>query len=151
MAAGLTLEEKNLTWFVEAFQAHVEKVLNPEDLNAKIITDGNLLSDQISMYTAENLREAGPWGQQFPEPCFEGIFLINQQRVVGENHLKLILSHPSAPEVFIDAIYFNMDIECWPNNQVQQARCVYRLDINEFRGQQKLQLLVQHMMPVSGD
>jgi len=151
MAAGLTLEEKNLTWFVEAFQAHVEKVLNPEDLNAKIITDGNLISDQISMYTAENLREAGPWGQQFPEPCFEGIFLINQQRVVGENHLKLVLSHPSAPKLFIDAIYFNMDVEQWPNNEIQQARCVYRLDINEFRGQQKLQLLVQYMMPATGD
>ena len=136
MAAGLTLEEKNLTWFVEAFQAHVEKVLNPEDLNAKIITDGNLISDQISMYTAENLREAGPWGQQFPEPCFEGIFLINQQRVVGENHLKLVLSHPSAPKLSIDAIYFNMDVEQWPNNEIQQARCVYRLDINEFRGRQ---------------
>jgi single-stranded-DNA-specific exonuclease len=151
MAAGLTLEEKNLTWFVEAFQAHVEKVLNPEDLNAKIITDGNLISDQISMYTAENLREAGPWGQQFPEPCFEGIFLINQQRVVGENHLKLVLSHPSAPKLSIDAIYFNMDVEHWPNNEIQQARCVYRLDINEFRGQQKLQLLVQYMMPATGD
>ena len=151
MAAGLTLEEKNLAWFVEAFQAHVEKVLNPEDLNAKIITDGNLISDQISMYTAENLREAGPWGQQFPEPCFEGIFLINQQRVVGENHLKLVLSHPSAPKLSIDAIYFNMDVEQWPNNEIQQARCVYRLDINEFRGQQKLQLLVQYMMPATGD
>ena len=151
MAAGLTLEEKNLTWFVEAFQAHVEKVLNPEDLNAKIITDGNLISDQISMYTAENLREAGPWGQQFPEPCFEGIFLINQQRVVGETHLKLVLSHPSAPKLSIDAIYFNMDVEQWPNNEIQQARCVYRLDINEFRGQQKLQLLVQYMMPATGD
>ena len=151
MAAGLTLEEKNLTWFIEAFQAHVEKVLNPEDLNAKIITDGNLISDQISMYTAENLRKAGPWGQQFPEPCFEGIFLINQQRVVGENHLKLVLSHPSAPKLSIDAIYFNMDVEQWPNNEIQQARCVYRLDINEFRGQQKLQLLVQYMMPATGD
>ena len=151
MAAGLTLEEKNLTWFIEAFQAHVEKVLNPEDLNAKIITDGNLISDQISMYTAENLREAGPWGQQFPEPCFEGIFLINQQRVVGENHLKLVLSHPSAPKLSIDAIYFNMDVEQWPNNEIQQTRCVYRLDINEFRGQQKLQLLVQYMMPATGD
>ena len=151
MAAGLTLEEKNLTWFVEAFQAHVEKVLNPEDLNAKIITDGNLISDQISMYTAENLREAGPWGQQFPEPCFEDTFLINQQRVVGENHLKLVLSHPSAPKSSIDAIYFNMDVEQWPNNEIQQARCVYRLDINEFRGRQKLQLLVQYMMPATGD
>lgn len=151
MAAGLTLEEKNLTWFVEAFQAHVEKVLNPEDLNAKIITDGNLISDQISMYTAENLREAGPWGQQFPEPCFEDTFLINQQRVVGENHLKLVLSHPSAPKLSIDAIYFNMDVEQWPNNKIQQARCVYRLDINEFRGQQKLQLLVQYMMPATSD
>ena len=112
-----------------------------------MITDGCLESDHINMETAELLRESGPWGQQFPEPCFEGIFTIKQQRVVGEHHLKLVLTQEAEPYTDIDAIYFNMDLEHWPNQLIQQARCVYRLDINEFRGQEKLQLLIQHMQP----
>ena len=151
MAAGLTLEEEKLELFIQAFQSHVDQVLNPDDLNAKMVTDGSLESEQISMHTADLLRESGPWGQQFPEPCFEGVFTIKQQRIVGEKHLKLLLSHGSAPHINLDAIYFNMDTQQWPNSLVTQANCVYRLDINEFRGQQKLQLLVQHMVPVSGD
>lgn len=151
MAAGLTLEEEKLELFIQAFQSHVDQVLNPDDLNAKMVTDGSLESEQISMHTADLLRESGPWGQQFPEPCFEGVFTIKQQRIVGEKHLKLALKHGSAPHINLDAIYFNMDTQQWPNSLVTQANCVYRLDINEFRGQQKLQLLVQHMVPVSGD
>ena len=151
MAAGLTLEEEKLELFIQAFQSHVDQVLNPDDLNAKMVTDGSLESEQISMHTADLLRESGPWGQQFPEPCFEGVFTIKQQRIVGEKHLKLALNHGSAPHINLDAIYFNMDTQQWPNSLVTQANCVYRLDINEFRGQQKLQLLVQHMVPVSGD
>jgi len=151
MAAGLTLEEEKLELFIQAFQRHVDQVLNPDDLNAKMVTDGSLESEQISMHTADLLRESGPWGQQFPEPCFEGVFTIKQQRIVGEKHLKLALNHGSAPHINLDAIYFNMDTQQWPNSLVTQANCVYRLDINEFRGQQKLQLLVQHMVPVSGD
>lgn len=151
MAAGLTLEEEKLELFIQAFQRYVDQVLNPDDLNAKMVTDGSLESEQISMHTADLLRESGPWGQQFPEPCFEGVFTIKQQRIVGEKHLKLALNHGSAPHINLDAIYFNMDTQQWPNSLVTQANCVYRLDINEFRGQQKLQLLVQHMVPVSGD
>jgi single-stranded-DNA-specific exonuclease len=145
MAAGLTLEEEKLDLFIHAFQSHVDQVLNPDDLNAKMITDGCLDSEQVSMHTAELLRESGPWGQQFPEPCFEGIFTIKQQRVVGEKHIKLILSHTSAPHINLDAIYFNMDAQQWPNLLATLANCVYRLDINEFRGQKKLQLLIQYM------
>ena len=147
MAAGLTLEEKQLETFSVAFQEYVYRALNPEDLKAKVITDGCLESDHINMETAELLRESGPWGQQFPEPCFEGIFTIKQQRVVGEHHLKLVLTQEAEPYTDIDAIYFNMDLEHWPNQLIQQARCVYRLDINEFRGQEKLQLLIQYMQP----
>ena len=148
MAAGLTLEEEKLELFIQAFQSHVDQVLNPDDLNAKMVTDGSLESEQISMHTADLLRESGPWGQQFPEPCFEGVFTIKQQRIVGEKHLKLLLSHGSAPHINLDAIYFNMDAEQWPNSLVTQANCVYRLDINEFRGQQKLQLLIQYICAV---
>ena len=145
MAAGLTLDEDKLASFIQAFQKHVELTINPDDLNAKIVTDGSLTSDQMSLHTAEILREAGPWGQQFPEPCFEGSFTIRQQRVVGEKHLKLVLSHPSAPHINLDAIYFNMDTQQWPNASATHAKCVYRLDINEFRGQEKLQLVVQYL------
>ena len=145
MAAGLTLDEDKLASFIQAFQSHVDQTINADDLNAKIVTDGSLSSDQMSLHTAEMLREAGPWGQQFPEPCFEGSFTIRQQRVVGEKHLKLVLSHPSAPHINLDAIYFNMDTQQWPNASAAHAKCVYRLDINEFRGQEKLQLVVQYL------
>ena len=67
MAAGLTLEEEKLELFIQAFQSHVDQVLNPDDLNAKMVTDGSLESEQISMHTADLLRESGPWGQQFPD------------------------------------------------------------------------------------
>ena len=145
MAAGLSLLEKNLEQFTEALQKHVAKALNEDDLAAKVITDGSLESKQLTIHTAEVLREAGPWGQQFSEPCFEGCFKLKQQRIVGENHLKLVLADEATPEINIDAIYFNIDASLWPNNQAQRVRCVYRLDINEYRGQEKLQFLIQYM------
>ena len=100
-------------------------------------------SDQLSMNTAHLLRDGGPWGQLFPEPCFEGLFHIKQQRIVGEKHLKLVLAHESEPNRGIDAICFNIDIDEWPNHRAETVRCVYRLDINEYRGLEKLQLLIQ--------
>ena len=145
MAAGLSLLEKNLEQFTEALQQHVAKALNEDDLAAKVITDGSLESKQLTIHTAEVLREAGPWGQQFSEPCFEGCFKLKQQRIVGENHLKLVLADEAAPEINIDAIYFNIDASLWPNKDAQRVRCVYRLDINEYRGQEKLQFLIQYM------
>ena len=145
MAAGLSLPENKFEQFTEALQTYVEKALNDDDLAAKVITDGSLESNQLTMHTAELLREAGPWGQQFSEPCFDGNFELKQQRIVGENHLKLVLAHEATPEINIDAIYFNIDTDLWPNNQAQRVRCVYRLDINEYRGQEKLQFLIQYM------
>ena len=145
MAAGLSLLEKNLEQFTEALQQHVVKALNEDDLAAKVITDGSLESKQLTIHTAEVLREAGPWGQQFSEPCFEGCFKLKQQRIVGENHLKLVLADEATPEINIDAIYFNIDASLWPNKDAQRVRCVYRLDINEYRGQEKLQFLIQYM------
>ena len=143
MAAGLSLEEDKLAQFEQAFQQQVEQSLSADDLQAKLVTDGELHNAEMSMHTAELLRDSGPWGQLFPEPCFEGLFLIKQQRIVGEKHLKLVLAPHSEPTRNIDAICFNVDIQEWPNDQAQTVRCVYRLDINEYRGQETLQLMVQ--------
>ena len=145
MAAGLSLSEDKLAEFENAFQAQVAKSVSTDDLQAKLVTDGSLEPQQISMHTAELLRDAGPWGQLFPEPCFQGDFRIVQQRIVGEKHLKLVLSPSNQPEIAIDAIWFNIDTARWPNPEAQTVKCVYRLDINEFRGVESLQLMVQHL------
>ena len=81
MAAGLTMEESHLENFSNAFREYVNTVISSDDLNARIMTDGSLEEEQINMQTAIMLREAGPWGQQFPEPSFQGIFKIKQQHI----------------------------------------------------------------------
>lgn len=149
MAAGLTMEESRLENFSNAFREHVNTVISSDDLNARIMTDGSLEEEQINMQTASMLIEAGPWGQQFPEPSFQGIFKIKQQRIVGKNHLKLLLQLHSNPVDTFDAIHFNVDLDCWPSDKYQNVTCVYRLEINEFRGRESLQLVIEHMFPES--
>jgi single-stranded-DNA-specific exonuclease len=145
MAAGLSLDRDNLAQFTQAFQQQVANSLSPDDLQAKLVTDGCLQPEQLNMPTAQLLRDAGPWGQLFPEPCFQGDFIIVQQRIVGENHLKLVLAPHNQPDLVIDAIWFNIDTARWPDRNAGTVRCVYRLDINEYRGEEKIQLLVQHI------
>jgi len=145
MAAGLSLNEDKLREFEQAFEQQVAQLVTEDDLQARLITDGCLEAQQLSMHTAEMLRDAGPWGQLFPEPCFQGDFRIVQQRIVGERHLKLVLAPHNQPEIAIDAIWFNIDTARWPNPEAETVHCVYRLDINEFRGLESLQLMVQHL------
>lgn len=148
MAAGLTLQEARLTEFEQAFQRQVARSLSDDDLQVKLVTDGSLSAQQLAMPTAQLLRDGGPWGQQFPEPSFTGNFVIVQQRIVGENHLKLSLAPQAQPDRVIDAIWFNIDTTCWPNSAITDVNCVYKLDINEFRGLEKVQLLIQHLQPL---
>jgi single-stranded-DNA-specific exonuclease len=149
MAAGLTLEQSQLAEFEQAFQRQVAQCLSADDLQVKLVTDGSLSAQQLAMPTAQLLRDAGPWGQQFPEPSFTGNFQIVQQRIVGENHLKLSLAPQDQPDQVIDAIWFNIDTAAWPNPALTDVNCVFKLDINEFRGMEKVQLLIQHMQPLS--
>lgn len=146
MAAGLSIDEQALKEFQCALEDQVTQSINDSDLQAHLITDGDLTVDQITMSTAQLLRDAGPWGQLFPEPCFEGVFVAKQQRIVGDKHLKLVLAPDTSPQKSIDAIQFNVDLEKWPCNS-ERVRCVYRMDINEYRGRESLQLMIQYMEP----
>jgi single-stranded-DNA-specific exonuclease len=110
-----------------------------------ILSDGYLQPEQFDLAIAQELRDAGPWGQGFPAPVFNGVFELKQQRLVGQKHLKMILQQG---DKLIDAIAFNIDPELWPNLSIKQVSCVYSLDINEFRGQRTVQLLVQLLTPV---
>ncbi len=146
MAAGLSIKKSLFGAFKEAFDLEVRKQLTADDLQAEMHTDGELMPDQVSMATAYTLREGGPWGQSFPEPSFDGKFQIIQQKLVGEKHLKMVLKIPDS-ELWLDAIAFNIDNRKWPNPNIRQIKAVYKLDINEFRGQRNLQLMVEHFDP----
>src|SRR5699024_256077 len=146
MAAGLTIQSADYEAFAQAFDAEVRRQLTAEDLTGRIYSDGRLAADEFDMQLAQQLRHAGPWGQHFPEPLFHGEFKVLDQLLVGERHLKLMLqSVDMAPPV--DAIAFNIDLEVWPNPQIDTAQVAYRLDVNEFRGRQSLQLIVANISP----
>lgn len=147
MAAGLTIAQTDYAQFVQAFDAQVRACLTEDELAGICVTDGELAAGEFALDLAQQLRLAGPWGQQFPEPSFHGRFKLMQQRLVGERHLKMVL-HNETTRIDVDAIAFNVDLEQWPNPNIQYADLAYRLDVNEFRGKQNLQLLVEHLIAV---
>lgn len=146
MAAGLSLEEDKFPLFQRHFSALMAELVSAEQLQGVILTDGELSDSQLSLPIAEMLREAGPWGQAFPEPLFDGKFTLLQQRIVGSKHLKMMLQ-PINSHVMIDAIAFNVDVNIWPDNSIKTVELAYRLDVNEFRGQRNAQLLVEYIWP----
>ena len=147
MAAGLAIMEERYDEFAALFDRLAREELKPEQLSGKVLSDGELANHEFTLQLADTLRQAGPWGQAFPEPCFDGKFRVIQQRLVGEKHLKLVLE-PEAGGVVVDAIAFNVDLAVWPDPRIEWAEVAYRLDVNEFRGQQNLQLMVELIRPL---
>jgi len=147
MAAGLTIAKADLARFEAAFADEVTRQTRKEDLDRVIETDGELAPSQFTMELAQMIQEAGPWGHQFPEPSFHGEFRLLQQRIVGQKHLKMVLQEPTTG-LALDAIAFNVESDIWPNASINRVRAVYRLDINEFRGQRSLQLMVEWLKPL---
>ena len=145
MAAGLSIKKTDFQVFAAAFDQVARELLNAEDLAQTVFSDGVLVSEHRSLEIAQLVRDAGPWGQHFPEPQFEGEFNIVQQRLVGERHLKLKLRVDDEQQV-LDAIAFFVDLEKWPT-LATRLRMVYRMDVNEFRGQRSLQFVVEYMEP----
>jgi single-stranded-DNA-specific exonuclease len=141
MAAGLSLDEAKFDAFAAAFDAEVTRVLPEDALENVIYSDGSLSAAELTLDTARVLRDAGPWGQGFPAPLFDGRFAVLEQRVVGENHLKMQL-RPVDGTGRIDAIAFNRPL--LPET-CTEAHMAYRLDVNEFRGVESAQLIVEHI------
>jgi single-stranded-DNA-specific exonuclease len=148
MAAGLSLQRKHYPIFADAFDEEVRRQLSQDDLQAVLLSDGQLNEESFDLSFAQCLRESGPWGQHFSEPLFDGIFFLLQQRIVGEKHLKMLLGLDAAGQQALDAIAFNVDMKLWPNHLFDRVKVLYRLDVNEFRGKQSVQLLVEHIEPV---
>ena len=147
MAAGLTIKQDKFELFKQAFCAQVNSVMRPEDLNNSNETDGPIDAKYLTIETSEQLKYASPWGQLFPEPVFDGCFKVANWRIVGEKHLKLDLVREDTGEC-LAAIAFNKTDADLPVGD-NSIHIVYRLDVNEFRGNRSLQLIVQHIEAIN--
>jgi single-stranded-DNA-specific exonuclease len=148
MAAGLTLREGKLPAFKIAFAAEIAARADRDSLTGVIYSDGALSAEELCIETAHALRGAGPWGQGFPEPVFDGEFKVVDARIVGGKHMKLRLDSANRGSEPIDAIAFgyvggtSLDANLGHGSSIQLA---YRLEINEFRGAERVQLNCQHL------
>lgn len=140
MAAGLSLDRAAYEDFNQAFAEEAKRQLTADDLRQVSHSDGELAADDLNLELAEVLRQATPWGQNCPEPMFDGVFEVVSERLVGEKHLKLKL-RPKDARFSMDAIAFNKAEAGVPGVHVQ---VLYRLDVNEFRSMRTAQLIVEH-------
>ncbi len=147
MAAGMSIKMHDYPVFALAFDEVVGKHLDKVDLEQKIYSDGQLSEQQITLEFTEKLNDAGTWGQSFPEPVFDGVFDVIQCRIVGQQHLKFVLRFPMS-EMLIDGICFFVDkTENWLG--CRSIKAAYKLDINEFRGNRTVQLMLQYIEKIT--
>lgn len=146
MAAGLTIDVKNFAGFKAIFHDHVASHFGTAGVANVIYTDGDLPEHEITLDNAEQLRAAAPWGQGFPAPLFDGVFIVASQKVVAEQHLRFTLQTPERAGHF-EGIAFRAIEPGQPMPQLEQIHAVYQLDVNEFRGKHSLQLIIEHFQP----
>jgi single-stranded-DNA-specific exonuclease len=147
MAAGLTIAPDRLADFEKLFSSNVKKHFAEFGNSDTIFTDGELAEQDITLGNAEEIRNAAPWGQGFPVPQFEGVFRVSEMSVVGGIHLKMKLCSEDMTKYF-DAIAFRAIEPGQEVPQFERVHAIYQLDVNEFRGKKRLQLLIDHFFPL---
>lgn len=146
MAAGLTIAESAYEEFKGLVDSQLRRLYPDADFSGAIVSDGPLPEDALNLSFARDLRNAGPWGSGFPEPLWSGDFTIVEQRTVGEKHLKMRV-RPAGGGAPVDAIAFNQAGPAY-RGIVQLA---YRLDVNEYRGVESAQLIVEQVVALQPD
>jgi single-stranded-DNA-specific exonuclease len=143
MAAGLSIKRVHLPRFQKAFDKAVRAMVTPDMMDAVLLTDGALEKEDLNLDTVAKLTNAGPWGNGFAEPLFAGEFTLVNQRVVGQDHLKLVLG---AEDQLVDAIAFR---QAPLEEQPERVNVVYKPALNDYGGQQTLQLIVEYIETMS--
>lgn len=145
MAAGLGLRSSDYAVFVAALNDIAVRHASQWTTEQVVYSDGALGHEDFRLQFAEELRDAGPWGQGFPEPVFDGVFDVTQARILGGQHLRLGLALPDSGRR-VDAMAFRRDdAERWLG--CERLRLAYRLDVNDYRDTRSLQLVVDYLEP----
>lgn len=146
MAAGVVIAEQDLEKFRHFFETECRTHLTADDLLGVIHSDGELQAGEISLSLAAAIQNGGPWGNGFPEPVFDGLFMLSDRHIVAERHLKMKLALPGSSRKFDAIAFFTLDND-WPDD-VSHVRLAYRLDVNEYNGRRTEQLIAEYVEPV---
>ncbi len=151
MAAGLSLYEENLAKFQQAINEEVTQFVEKEAtvdsiFNQEIFTDGELSMNMLNLQVVDELKVAFPWGQQFPEPMFDDCFQVVDYRILKDVHLKFTLQKKGSNQL-IEGLAFFQAHKLVDN--VREIHCAFKLDINEWRGNRNLQLIIDYFEPVA--
>jgi len=147
MAAGLSLPRAQLDRFARAFDQEVARVMALGAASDVVETDGELKPDEIALPLATALRAGGPWGAAFAEPLFDGVFEVRgTPRVLAERHLKFQVSAQEGRGGFEAIAFNNVDPQRPAPLPSGRVRLIYRLGTNEYQGEQRLQLVVEHLL-----
>jgi len=146
MAAGLSLAPAGFDAFAAALTQVATARIEPDTLARKILSDGALEPEHLSLSVARLLRDALPWGQGFPEPCFDDRFELLDRRVLKDAHLKLRL-RPEAGGAALDAIAFYQSDVAWSPGSIRHV--AYRLAVNDYFSDEKVQLVIEHIADAS--
>ena len=134
MAAGCTVPAERFADFEQALAQVAREWLDAATLTRRLETDGPLALEWRRADLADTLQRE-VWGQGFAPPVFSEEVDILSQRLVGERHLSLKLRHRGEP---VDGIWFGRT-EPLP----ARALLAWRLDVNEWRGERKVQFVVE--------
>jgi single-stranded-DNA-specific exonuclease len=149
MAAGMTLRADRFDAFRDAFAREVASAAGDDVLSGDLYTDGPLEAGEFNAHTAIALRDGGPWGSGFAEPCFDGRFGVLDTRLVGGRHLKLRLRSPSGEEVAAIAFRYLDDPRAAAVRQGDALTLAYRAGLDEYGGTRRLQLVAEWLAPIT--
>ncbi|NVJ61778.1 MAG: single-stranded-DNA-specific exonuclease RecJ [Gammaproteobacteria bacterium] len=148
MAAGLSINKADFSKFSSLFENEINRLVTEQCIDDTIYTDGALSASDFNLEFSELLNQAGPWGQNFPEPIFDNQFEVINQSIVGNKHLKFVLGiKEEGKHKSLDAIYF-FPPEDYLNQRFQKVEVVYKLSINEFRGEKSLQAIIEQIKEI---
>lgn len=149
MAAGLSMRRENVQTFIEVWDSIVRETIDPTTLDAVIYSDGSLPPEWLTLDFAHRLRLSGPWGQSFPEPVFDDLFYCHSVRVLSGKHFRLDLVDPRTGDQFT-GIQFNV-ADPSVDYTGQTLHVAYELNVNSYRGNESLQLMIRYLQPIQKD
>ncbi len=148
MAAGFTVETKNIDALRERLTARAAAELLPETLVRTLTVDAAVPLGWITPSLWQEIQVLAPFGFGNTEPVFASRgTVITDIRVIGatKKHVKLTVTDTHTRRSF-DAIAFNMAEKYGTLEKGTAADIAYAVDMNEWNGKRNLQLKVKDIV-----
>lgn len=151
-AAGLSIVPSNLDAFRSALESAAGELLSGSDFTEMLPSDGQLDRDHLSLEFADTLAGLGPWGQQFEEPRFDGVFTVMKSFCFGatRSNIKFFLRSDEGGEY--SAVYFRApDDVLHVRLEGMRVRVYYEIAADEYNGSRTLVLIIHWLAPADGE